>query len=198
MTGFLDDVFDKIGSYENNTGFKRGTWPVKILLAEDEQDSKDREIIKVSVEGANGELGEATLWMHSEGGAQMAVAKVGGLIIHNSDESKKDSIRENMKKLFAKASELNDLKLTKKILMKIIAEKLIGKEGFAVADPSGKYTTTKYVDLWHYEYQLEKNQEIADIEADNRNDGDEETTEAIMATGKDVTEDDDIEIPADF
>lgn len=197
MAGYLDDVFEKIGSYENNKGFARGTWPVKILLAEDEQDAKDRDIIKVSVEGANGELGEATLWMHSEGGAKMAVSKIGGLIIHNSPEDKKDSIRENMKKLFAKASELNDLKLTKKILMKIISEKLIGKEGFAVADPRGKYSTTKYVDLWHYEYQLEKNQEIADIEADNRTGGDEETAEAIVASGEQVNIDD-IELPADF
>lgn len=195
--GYLDEVFDKIGSYENNTGFKRGTWPVKILLAEDEQDAKDREIIKVSVEGANGELGEATLWMHSEGGAKMAVSKVGGLIIHNSAEDKKDSIRENMKKLFAKASELNDLKLTKKILMKIISDKLIGKEGFVVADPQGKYSTTKYVDLWHYEYQLEKNQDIADAEADNKTDSDEETAEEIIASGKPVDLDD-IELPEDF
>jgi hypothetical protein len=194
MAGFLDDVFDKIGSYENNTGFKRGTWPVKILLAEDEEDSKGRDIIRVSVEGANGELGEATLWMHSEGGAKMAVSKVGGLIIHNSDESKKDSIRESMKKLFAKASEMNDLKLTKKVLMKIISEKLIGKEGFAVSDPQGKYSTTKYVDLWHYEYQLEDGDGV-DKKADATP---VETAEEIIASGKDVTDDDDIEIPEDF
>lgn len=193
--GYLDDVFDKIGSYENNRGFARGTWPVKILLAEDEQDSKDREIIIVSVEGANGELGEATLWMHSEGGAKMAVSKVGGLIIHNSAEDKKDSIRESMKKLFAKASELNDLKLTKKILMKIIAEKLIGKEGFAVADPQGKYSTTKYVDLWHYEYQLEDDDDKTDKKVDVA--PVEDTAEAIIASGEPVNIDD-IELPADF
>lgn len=195
MAGYLDDVFAKIGSYENNKGFARGTFPVKILLAEDEQDSKDREIIKISVEGANGELGEATLWMHSEGGAKMAVSKVGGLIIHNSDESKKDSIRESMKKLFEKASELNDLKLTKKILMKIIAEKLIGKEGFAVADPQGKYSTTKYVDLWHYEYQLEDDVKETASKADVA--PAKETAETIVASSEQVNIDD-IELPEDF
>lgn len=195
MAGYLDDVFAKIGSYENNKGFARGTWPVKILLAEDETDNKDRDIIRVSVEGANGEIGEATLWMHSEGGAKMAVSKVGGLIIHNSAEDKKDSIRENMKKLFEKASELNDLKLTKKILMKIIAEKLIGKEGFAVSDPQGKYSTTKYVDLWHYEYQLEDdNREVERKESNAPT----ETAADIIASGEDVTNDDDIKLPEDF
>ena len=196
--GYLDDVFDKIGSYENNKGFARGTWPVKILLAEDEQDSKDREIIKVSVEGANGELGEATLWMHSEGGAKMAVSKIGGAIIHNSPEDKKDSIRESMKKLFAKASELNDLNLTKKILMKIIAEKLIGKEGFAVADPRGKYSTTKYVDFWHYPFVLEDDNEVVDKKpADKFYPASETTIEEDIKNGEPV-DIDDIELPADF
>jgi hypothetical protein len=190
--GFLDDVFEKIGSYENNQGFKRGTWPVKILMAEDEVDSKDRDIIKVSVEGANGEIGEATLWMHSEGGAKMAVTKVAGLLVHNADESKKDSIRENIKKLLAKASEMNDLKLTKKVLLTIIAQKLIDKEGFAVSDPQGKYSTTKYVDLWHYEFQLD------DDESDAPANADVDKVKDAMGGGEDVTDDDDIVLPEGF
>jgi len=187
--GYLDEVFEKIGSYENNKGFTRGTHAVKILLAEDEQTPKDQDIIKVSVEGANGEIGEATLWFSSEGGAKVAVSKIGGLIVHNSSEDKKDSIKEHLKTLFSKASELNDLKLTKKILLKIIDEKLIGKEGFAVADPSGKYSTTKYVDLWHYERQLEDRK--------TEPTSDKEEAEEIIANSEPVNIDD-IELPADF
>ena len=192
--GFLDDVFEKIGSYENNSGFPRGTHPVKILLAEDETDSKDRDIIKVSVEGENGEIGEATLWMHSEGGAKMAVTKVAGLLVHNASEDRKDSIRESVKKLLQKASEMNDFKLTKKVLLKIIAEKLIGKEGFAVSDPQGKYSTTKYVDLWHYPFVL-------DDDDDDQPATDVDKVKDAMGGGTEVTpptDDDDIEIPDDL
>ncbi|HWT40170.1 MAG TPA: hypothetical protein VN081_02765 [Dongiaceae bacterium] len=190
--GFLDDVFDKIGSYENNSGFTRGTHPVKILLAEDETDAKDRSIIKLSVEGANGELGEATLWFHSEGGAKMAVTKIAGALVHNASEDRKDSIRESVKKLLTKASEMGDLELTKKVILKLIAEKLIGKEGFAVADPQGKYSTTKYVDFWHYEFQLD------DDEAPK---SDVDKVADAMGGGEEVAvpeDDDDIEIPDDL
>ncbi len=188
--GFLDDVFEKIGSHENNQGFPRGTWPVKILLAEDEHDSKDRSIIKMSVEGENGEIGEATLWMHSEGGAKMAVTKVAGALVHNASEDRKDTIRESVKKLLTKASEMGDLELTKKVLLKLISEKLIDKEGFAVSDPQGKYSTTKYVDFWHYPFVLEGDEPKTDIDK----------VKDAMGGGEEVAveDDDEIEIPDDL
>jgi hypothetical protein len=151
--GFLDETLDNIGKPMGAAGFTPGAHTVKIGLAEagiSGKDAKgnDREVIKVIVIGENDEEGEATLWLHTEGGAKMAVTKVLGILVHNVKEDKKATISDFGKRVFANVQTPAD---TKDHLLKILNEKLIGKEAFIYAEPQEKYDTTKYVDLWHYE-----------------------------------------------
>lgn len=129
-------------------GFTPGAHTVHIGMAEATKDSKDRDIIKVIVIGESDEEGEATLWLHTEGGAKMAVTKVLGILVHNTPEDKKATISEFGKRVFAGVKEPGDVK---EGLMRILNEKLIGKEAFIFAEAQEKYDTTKYVDLWHYD-----------------------------------------------
>lgn len=131
-----------------SNGFAPGAHTVHIGIAEATKDSKDRDIIKVIVIGENDEEGEATLWLHTTGGAKMAVTKVLGILVHNVKEDKKATISEFGKRVFAGVKEPSDVK---EGLMRILNEKLIGKEAFIYAEPQDKYETTKYVDLWHYD-----------------------------------------------
>jgi hypothetical protein len=149
MANFLDDVLDDVGKEPSMTrGFTPGAHTVTIGLAEGAKDSKDRDIIRVTVIGENEEEGEATLWLHTEGGAKMAVTKVLGILVHNVAEDKKSTISDFGKRVFANVKAPMD---TKDHLLKILNEKLIGKEAFIYAEPQEKYDTTKYVDLWHYD-----------------------------------------------
>lgn len=160
--GFLDETLDNVGKTPTNTfGFTPGAHTIKIGLAEGTTDNKDRSIIKVTVLGDNDEEGEATLWLHTEGGAKMAVTKVLGILVHNVPEDKKETISEFGKRVFANVKSPED---TKDGLLKILNEKLIGKEAFIYAEPRGKYPTTKYVDLWHYD---QSNRMPKAIERDN-------------------------------
>jgi hypothetical protein len=129
-------------------GFAPGAHTVHIGMAEATKDSKDRDIIMVIVLGDNDEEGEATLWLHTEGGAKMAVTKVLGILVHNTPEEKKATISDFGKRVFAGVKEPGDVKDR---LMRILNEKLIGKEAFIFAEEQEKYDTTKYVDLWHYD-----------------------------------------------
>lgn len=145
---WLNEALEQTGKTPSGaTGFTPGAHTVKIGLAESETDSKDRSIIKVTVLGDNDEEGEATLWLHSPGGAKMAIIKVLGILVHNVSEDKKPTISEFGKRVFANVKEPADVKDG---LLKILNEKLIGKEAFIYAEPQEKYSTTKYVDLWHY------------------------------------------------
>lgn len=146
---WLEGVLNTVGeTVSMNTGFTPGAHTVKIGLAEATKDSKDRDIIKVIVLGENDEEGEATLWLHTEGGAKMAVTKVLGILVHNTAEEKKATISDFGKRVFAGVKEPGDVKDG---LMRILNEKLIGKEAFIFAEAQEKYDTTKYVDLWHYD-----------------------------------------------
>ena len=145
LTEGIENAFKE---QSGGNGFTPGAHTVVIGLAEGETDSKDRSIIKVTVIGANDEEGEATLWLHTEGGAKMAVTKVLGLLVHNVAEDKKATISEFGKRVFANVKTPED---TKAGLLKILNEKLITKEAFIYAEPQEKYDTTKYVDLWHYD-----------------------------------------------
>lgn len=190
--GYLDDVLDSIGAtFDGGKGFTAGTHKVKILLAEEgvkHLNSKniDADIITVSVQDPEDEerIGEAVLYFHTEGGAKMAVTKVAGLLSHNAPEDKKETIKTLCKEVFTQASEKKDLKLTRSICLKLLAEKLIGKEGYAYAEPTGNYDTTKYVDLWHYEYTAK---------GDNADKAVEEVAE-VMGGGEAI----DIELPEGF
>lgn len=166
--GFLDDILDNVGeSWSEGKMFSAGTHTVVIGLAEAVTDTKDRNIIKVTVFDPedNDRVGEATLWFHSEGGAKMAVAKVMGLLVHNTDESKKDKVKELGKKVFGGMTDLEKIRQT---CLELITEKLIGKEAYFVVNPNGKYTTSKYGDLWHYPRELDAAvNKAADKESDN-------------------------------
>lgn len=158
---FLDEVLDKVGEqYVGGQGFEAGTHKVTIMLAESTKDSKDRDIIKVSVVGAEDEnqTAEATLWFHTEGGAKMSVTKVLGLLVHNVGEEKKEQVRNLGKKVFGSA---DSPAKAQPLVLKLINEKLLGKEGFLVATPTGNYSTTKYGDLWHYPAESQATKNIA-------------------------------------
>lgn len=148
--GLFDDIISNIDK-ERGTGkgFEYGTHTVTIALAEAVTDSKGRDIIRVTVLDPNDEekTAEATLWFHSEGGAKMSVDKVLRLLIHNVDDDKKPKVKELGEQLFSKIADLGKARDT---ALKLMNEKLIGKEGFLAVNPSGKYTTSKYGDLWYY------------------------------------------------
>jgi hypothetical protein len=147
---WLTEALEQTGKTPTGgNGFTAGAHTVTIGLAEGMKDSKDRDIIKVTVIGENDEEGEATLWLHTEGGAKMAVTKVLGILVHNVKEDKKATISDFGKRVFANVKTPSD---TKEGLLKILNEKLIGKEAFIYAEkPAGNYKTTKYVDMWHYD-----------------------------------------------
>lgn len=153
MGNFLEDTLDNVGK-PFSKGFTRGTHEVLIGEAEattkDTKKQKDAPVIIVTVfdETDNDKTAKATLWFHSEGGAKMSVAKVLGILVHNVGDEKKDDVRELGKKLFGSAETPEK---AREIAIKLITDKLIGKKAYAVADPQNdKYTTTSYVDLWHY------------------------------------------------
>lgn len=172
--GFLDDTLDNVGKPIGAAGFTPGAHTVHIGLAEGGKDGKDRSIIKVTVIGENDEEGESTLWLHTEGGAKMAVTKVLGILVHNVAEDKKATISDFGKRVFANVKTPAE---TKDGLLKILNEKLIGKEAFIYAEPQEKYATSKYVDLWHYSQDKRMPKEIA-----------EDNTSTVNNTeGEDVT-----------
>lgn len=186
--GFLDDILDNIGvAFSGGKGFTAGPHTVNIIFAEDGtkkvKDGTEADIITVHVQDPSDEdiIGEATLWFHTEGGAKMAVTKIGGLLVHNADEDKKEKFRDLIKQAFAAASAKGDLKATQTMCLKLIAEKLIGKEAFITAEPQGDYDTTKYVDLWHYEQRAATTEKEAATSSD------------VIESGEDVT--DTVELP---
>lgn len=148
--GMFDDIVNNLDKERTGgQGFEYGTHTVKIMLAEANTDAKGRDIIRVTVcdEKDEEKTAEATLWFHSEGGAKMSVDKVLRLIIHNVDEEKKAKVKQLGEQLFSK---LTDLGKARDAALQLINEKLIGKEGYLAVSPSGKYSTSKYGDLWYY------------------------------------------------
>jgi len=172
---WLKEALEQTGKTPSGaTGFAPGAHTVHIGMAEALKDSKERDIIKVIVIGENDEEGEATLWLHSPGGSKMAIIKVLGILVHNVPEDKKPTISEFGKRVFANIKTPED---TKEGLLKILNEKLIGKEAFIYAEPQEKYATSKYVDLWHYSQDKRMPKEIA-----------EDNTSTVNNTeGEDVT-----------
>lgn len=146
----FDDILNNLDKERGaGKGFEYGTHDVLIGSAEAVTDAKGRDIIRVTVIGKddNEKTAEATLWFHSEGGAKMSVDKVLRLIIHNVDDDKKAKVRELGTQLFGK---ITDHSKSREVALKLLNEKLIGKEGYLAVNPSGNYTTSKYGDLWYY------------------------------------------------
>lgn len=153
--GIFDEVLENVGEpFGGGKGFEYGTHEVVIMLAEAKQkktkNDPKAEVIEVTVADGkdNDKTALCTLYFHTEGGAKMSVAKLLGILVHNSGEDKKDAVREIGKKLFAS---IDDITKARDIAAKLINEKMIGKKAYLVAEPNGKYKTTSYGDLWHYE-----------------------------------------------
>lgn len=153
--GMFDEVLEHVGEPfgGGGKGFEYGTHEVLIMLAEGKKKktkaNPEAEVIEVTVadEADNDKSATCTLYFHTDGGAKMSVAKVLGILVHNSGEDKKDSVREHGKKLFGS---IEDPIKARDICVKLLNEKMIGKKAFLVAEPQGNYKTTAYGDLWHY------------------------------------------------
>jgi hypothetical protein len=178
--GLFDDVLDNVGEpFQGGKGFEYGTWPVVIGTAEakakDTKGGKGNKIIEVVVfdKEDNDKKATCTLWFHTEGAAKMSVTKVLGLLVHKVAEDKKDQVRELGKKLFGSVTDISE---ARDVATKLMQDKLIGAEGFVFCDPQGKYKTTAYGDLWHYNYE--------DPNADDRA---ERAERAEELGGEDVT-----------
>lgn len=164
---FLDEVLDKVGQPHNQSkGFTFGTHDVVIGEAEattkDTQKMKAAPIIRITVFDPqdNERTAECTLYFHTEGGAKMSVVKILGILVHNVPEEKKEAVRNLGKKLFGDAETPEK---ARDIAIKLISDKLIGKKAFLVAEPQGKYITTAYGDLWHYQAKAEGGDELVDL-----------------------------------
>lgn len=190
--GLFDDVLDKVGEpYKGGKGFEYGTHEVLIMLADakqkDTKKAKDCAVIEVTVCGKGDEEDReaiCTLWFHTEGAAKMSVTKILGLLVHSVGDEKKDAVRELGKKLFGS---IDDPIKARDIAAKLMQDKLIGKEGYLVAEPQGNYSTTSYGDLWHYAAEPQS--------AENKA---ERAATADKVGGEDVTNDPDYEIPEDL
>lgn len=162
--GMFDDVLENVGEpYKGGgKGFEYGTHEVIIGLVEAQQkktknDPKAEVIVVTVYDPADQErTAEATLYFHTEGGAKMSLTKILGLMVHNVGEEKKEKVRELGKKLFA---DIDDPTKARDVAADLMAEKFTGsktKEGykaFLFVDPQGKYKTSSYGDIWHYEYE---------------------------------------------
>lgn len=153
--GLFDSVIDNVGEpYKGGKGFEYGTHEVIIgtveAKAKDTQKTKGAAIVEVVVfdEEDNDKSATCTLWFHTDGAAKMSVTKVLGLLVHSVGEEKKDKVRELGKKLFGS---IDDPIKARDIVAKLMSDKLLGKKAYLVAEPQGKYSTTAYGDLWHYE-----------------------------------------------
>lgn len=172
--GMFDEVIDNAGEpYKGGKGFELGTHTVLIMLAEaKEKKTKNNPkaaVIEVTVADKKDQEKTAvcTLYFHTEGGAKMAVTKILGIMVHNVGENKKDKVRELAKKMFAK---IDDPVKARDVVVKLISDKLIGKEAYLVAEPTGKYKTTGYGDLWHYPAEPQTDEKDEDTILDEAED----------------------------
>lgn len=190
--GMFDEVLENVGQpFKGGKGFEYGTH--EVIIGEVEAKEKNTKndpkakVIEVLVfdEDDNDKQATCTLYFHTEGGAKMAVTKVLGLMVHNVGEEKKDAVRELGKKLFGS---IDDPAKAREVAFKLMQEKLVGKKAYLVSEPTGKYKTTAYGDIWHYP---------AEPQGDPRDDAEA----AAKATGGAVVSEEEIEdldIPEDL
>jgi len=165
--GFLNEVLENVGKpYNQSKGFTHGTHEVIIGEAQattkKTQKNEAAPIINVVVfdELDNEKTAQCTLYFHTEGGARMSVTKILGILVHNVGDEKKDAVRELGKKLFGT---VDTPEKSREIAIKLINDKLIGKKAYLVAEPQGKYLTTSYGDLWHYEAKAKGGDELVPL-----------------------------------
>lgn len=185
----FDDIIEHVGEpFKGGKGFEYGTHEVIIgeanAVTKKTKANPEAAVIEVVVfdENDNDKSATCTLYFHTEGGAKMSVAKVLGIMVHNVGEEKKDAVRALGKKLFATVS---DPEQARDIANKLINEKMIGKKAYLVAEPSGKYKTTSYGDIWHYP-------------AEPQGDPEDEVQATAKAVGGAVVDTDDLDIPEDL
>lgn len=180
--GMFDQVLENVGQpYQGGSkGFEYGTHKVIIGFVEPttRKLKSGVEAAVIEVESYDPEdqdrTGKSTLYFHTEGGAQMSVTKILGIMVHNVGEEKKDKVREMGKKLFGS---IDDPTKARDVAAKLMMDKFMGDaktegyEAFFFADPQGKYKTTNYGDLWHYEYEDPDADDKADRAADAAADG---------------------------
>lgn len=190
--GMFDDVLENVGEpYKGGSkGFEYGTHKVIIGVIEPTtrklKSGVEAAVIEVESYDPNDEdrVGKSTLYFHTEGGAQMSVTKILGIMVHNVGEEKKDKVRELGKSLFAN---INDPTQARDVAAKLMMDKFMGDakkpgyEAFFFADPTGKYKTTNYGDLWHYEYEDPDADDKADKAGDDPLAGAEPLSEAEQA-----------------
>lgn len=154
--GMFDDVLKNVGEpyTGGGKGFEYGTHEVMIGVVDPvkkkTKNNPEAEVIEVEVYDPNDEerTAKATLYFHTEGGAQMSVTKILGILVHNVGEEKKETVRNLGKKLFASITDPTE---ARDVAAKLMSDKMIGKKAYLVAEPQGKYKTTSYGDIWHYE-----------------------------------------------
>lgn len=182
--GMFDQVLENVGEpYQGGgKGFPYGTHKVIVGIVEPttRKLKSGVEAAVIEVESYDREdqdrTGKSTLYFHTEGGAQMSVTKILGIMVHNQPEEKKEKVRELGKKLFGN---IDDPTKARDVAAQLMMDKFLGdqkKEGyeaFFFADPQGKYKTTNYGDLWHYEYEDPDADEKADKAADAAVEGEE-------------------------
>lgn len=182
--GMFDDVLENVGEpYKGGgKGFEYGTHKVVVGLIEPTKrklkSGVEADVIEVESYDPNDQdkIGKSTLYFHTEGGAQMSVTKILGIMVHNVGEEKKDKVRELGKKLFAN---ITDLEKARDVAAQLMMDKFMGDakkpgyEAYFFANPTGKYKTTNYGDLWHYEYEDPDADDRADKAADAATDGEE-------------------------
>ena len=180
--GMFDQVLENVGQpYQGGgKGFPYGTHKVIIGLVEPTsrklKSGVDAAVIEVESYDPEDQdrTGKSTLYFHTEGCAQMSVTKILGIMVHNVGEEKKDKVREMGKKLFGG---IEDPTKARDVAAKLMMDKFMGDkdkqgyEAFFFADPQGKYKTTNYGDLWHYEYE--------DPDADEKTDAADTAGEAL-------------------
>lgn len=176
--GMFDQVLENVGEpYQGGgKGFPYGTHKVIVGIVEPttRKLKSGVEAAVIEVESYDPEdqdrTGKSTLYFHTEGGAQMSVTKILGIMVHNVGEEKKDKVRELGKKLFAG---IEDPTKARDVAAQLMMDKFLGDqkkqgyEAFFFADPQGKYKTTNYGDLWHYEYEDPDADDKADAAADD-------------------------------
>ena len=182
--GMFDEVLENVGKEYTGggKGFEYGTHEVTIAVINPTQkktkNDPKAEVIEVDVLDPTDDerVGHAVLYFHTEGGAKMSVTKILGLIVHNVGEEKKEKVRELGKQLFSK---IDDPLQARDIAAKLMADKLVGKKAFFVAEPTGKYKTTNYGDIWHYEAEPQNADEHRDAVADDPLEGAESAKDEI-------------------
>ena len=125
MADFTDEHKTESGNF-----FPEGIHKVAIVAVTGGVNENEKEFIEFTVEGTNGEEGNARMWFTTDKAIKFTFNTIRGIFVHNALEAKKDEAREMVNKV--KNSEE---------LVALCAKVLIGKEAFYQVEQSD-YTYT--------------------------------------------------------